>query len=506
MVMPYSVLVAEDERAERDSLVALLGREYPEQLRVDFTAANGLFALKYLLSNRVDILFLDIRMPIMDGMEIMREVRKSNQDLEIIVVSAYSDFEYARTAVSYDAADYLLKPYTLESLRQAVSRVLERLARRQRGQQTLKVMEEQRERLRDMLNRDVISTIFFSRSVPSPREFDNLVLLLDLPSDRWNLAVFRFAESLPPPAAGEWDRFLKMYRSGRKNSVVFGAGREMIALDFIAAGEIRSRQELFLEHCRRFCRQELKREVVCSLSTVYRGPEELLSAYRLLLSTSAEGDRPLDITGLGVGFAGETASRLIRGDRDALERGMAELSEKVASFDYLRRAGLLRSYLTLLQGELFRRLPAGAAAKADAVLAGIKEQIIHGDSGELHSCVSGIYRLMEELTLSLGGSREAVTARIKGYVLENIAGDLSVEQLAASEGISASHLSRIFKEVEGGTINRWVVRTRLEKGDEILHGEGCSVKEAAYRVGIRDPNYFTRLYKKEFGKPPTGIR
>ncbi len=507
--MQFSVLIAEDERIERESLAELLKKEYPDKLQVRYTASNGLFALKYLLSNPVDILFLDIRMPIMDGMDIMREVRKSNRDLEIIVVSAYSDFEYARTAVSHGAADYLLKPYTLESLKKGVERVLDRLSVRERSQQFVQVKEEQQRRLRDMLNRDLINTIFYSRSVPSSVEFSEFVSLLDLPSQRWVLTVLRFTENSSPPDTGEWEKLLRMYRGTRKNSVVYGAGREMISLDFISGDEVPSRREQFGNYCIRFCREELGRDALVAVSGVQHGPDGLLSVYSSLiksLSGPVLPEKSSELTGIGVDVAEETASLLIRGNRQGLQHAMDLVGSRVNALDRDRRAGFLRSYLTLLRGELFKRLSGSGLMRSEQVLSGLIEQVTHADAGELHHSISGINRLLGDLQGILDGSHKAVTARIKSYIMNHLSGDLSIEQLAATEDISASHLSRIFKEVEGTTLNRWVVKIRMEKGAEILHTEGCSVKSAARRVGIQDPNYFTRLYKKEFGASPTGLR
>lgn len=108
----YRILLVDDEQIERDGIKRLLAKY---QFRFTVTeAANGEEALEILANEPVDILFTDIKMPFMDGLELSRRAREMEPGLKIIIFSAYGEFEYAQKAIQYNIFAYLLKPVEVE--------------------------------------------------------------------------------------------------------------------------------------------------------------------------------------------------------------------------------------------------------------------------------------------------------------------------------------------------------------------------------------------------------
>lgn len=118
------VLVADDEAPAREELAWLLGRE-PAVGEV-VTAASGTEVLKALESRDVDALFLDIRMPGLDGLDVARVLARFKRPPRVVFVTAYD--EHAVEAFDLRAVDYVLKPVRSERLREAVRRVCDALA------------------------------------------------------------------------------------------------------------------------------------------------------------------------------------------------------------------------------------------------------------------------------------------------------------------------------------------------------------------------------------------
>ena len=123
------VLIVDDERIEREGMRYLIDAYFRFET---MEAANGKAALRILEQTRADILLTDIKMPIMDGLELIREVHVRFPETEIIVFSAYGEFEYARQAMQYGVDSYLLKPVDIEEFKQTVEHTLEKLAERAR--------------------------------------------------------------------------------------------------------------------------------------------------------------------------------------------------------------------------------------------------------------------------------------------------------------------------------------------------------------------------------------
>ncbi len=125
----FRVLLVDDEELVRVS-IGFSVRGAMDNVGVVGEAANGLEGLKLIRESRPDIVITDIRMPKLDGLEMIRMIREENLDVEVVVLSGYADFEYARQAMKYGVTDYLLKPVETESLRETLGVCIERIAKR----------------------------------------------------------------------------------------------------------------------------------------------------------------------------------------------------------------------------------------------------------------------------------------------------------------------------------------------------------------------------------------
>jgi DNA-binding response OmpR family regulator len=117
-----SVLIVDDEKNIRLTLSQAL-----EVLEVETdTAANGEEALAKLKEKEFGLILLDLKMPGMDGMEVLRQVSKIRPDIRIIILTAYGTVDLAVEAMKLGAADFIQKPFTPEEIRKLVSRVMDR--------------------------------------------------------------------------------------------------------------------------------------------------------------------------------------------------------------------------------------------------------------------------------------------------------------------------------------------------------------------------------------------
>lgn len=122
----YKLFIADDEAIIREGLRCLLDWE-----TLGFTiageAANGDAALQFLLSETPDLVLLDIRMPGMSGLDVVRIAREHGYDGKVAILSGYSDFNYARTAIRYGVLSYLTKPIDEDELLEIVTQIRNQL-------------------------------------------------------------------------------------------------------------------------------------------------------------------------------------------------------------------------------------------------------------------------------------------------------------------------------------------------------------------------------------------
>ena len=127
----WKVAAADDEAYLRTALKKLMNWEKMgcELIRV---VNNGRELLQCVEEEHPDIVITDIRMPEIDGLEVCRQLYEKYPETQTIILSAYTDFEYARTAIRYDVADYVLKLSVLEELPPAVEKVTQKLQKQKK--------------------------------------------------------------------------------------------------------------------------------------------------------------------------------------------------------------------------------------------------------------------------------------------------------------------------------------------------------------------------------------
>ncbi|HHU02595.1 MAG TPA: response regulator [Christensenellaceae bacterium] len=116
----YRALIVEDENLMRDYLSANL-TNFCAEWEATAVACDGEEALEKLQKESFDGIVTDIRMPVMNGLEMARILREREENLPILIISGYDEFDYARTAVRLNISDYLLKPINEEDLSAALS-------------------------------------------------------------------------------------------------------------------------------------------------------------------------------------------------------------------------------------------------------------------------------------------------------------------------------------------------------------------------------------------------
>lgn len=120
------IMIAEDEQRARQGLCRLIA-DLDGDYEVIAQASNGNMALELILQLKPDLVFLDIKMPFMDGLTLIKAVRGRGMNTEFVVVSAYADFDLARQSIELDVAGYLLKPLTKEEAEAVLKKVEGRL-------------------------------------------------------------------------------------------------------------------------------------------------------------------------------------------------------------------------------------------------------------------------------------------------------------------------------------------------------------------------------------------
>lgn len=126
----------EDEKPIREGLIRILQKLNSDD-QIIGSADNGNDGLTLIKHEKPDLIFLDIQMPDMNGLEMLAKLREENIDVKVVILTAYSDFGYAKEAISLGIENYLLKPINLLELQKTLKKVKEELLVESRGQESL---------------------------------------------------------------------------------------------------------------------------------------------------------------------------------------------------------------------------------------------------------------------------------------------------------------------------------------------------------------------------------
>lgn len=127
--MKHNLLVVDDESIGRKGMRSLLQKRY--NCFTFFEAENGKKALEILQGHTIDVLITDIKMPFMNGIELIRSIRENSPTLRILICSAYGEFEYAQEAVRHHVFGYILKPVHTDELYTIMDEVVKDISKKE---------------------------------------------------------------------------------------------------------------------------------------------------------------------------------------------------------------------------------------------------------------------------------------------------------------------------------------------------------------------------------------
>lgn len=161
-----TILIADDSKSSRDALRFLIKKQCNAEIK---EAANGIEALNIIKSDNIDVLITDIKMPQMDGIELIEQAKGFNDKIQVVVFSAFGNFEFAKKVLKYGAINYLLKPINAEEFSNTLLTVINTYKQKQQ-QYSLEEFEE-------------ITVPEFNKSGPLPYPLNNYNVLILLQSE-----------------------------------------------------------------------------------------------------------------------------------------------------------------------------------------------------------------------------------------------------------------------------------------------------------------------------------
>ena len=170
----YRIMLADDEGIVTDSIKFIIEKEFPGLCETEI-AKTGRAVIELAETFRPDIAFMDIQMPGINGIEAMREIRRTNSSTVFIILSAYDKFDYAKEAINLGAFDYLNKPFSKEMIVEVLGRAMKQIdSAKEKRRQELSIREKI-ETVTPVIESGFIYSILFQESKEVTENYKNLL-------------------------------------------------------------------------------------------------------------------------------------------------------------------------------------------------------------------------------------------------------------------------------------------------------------------------------------------
>ena len=509
----YNILITDDEQIVIDSLRFIMDKNFLGEVQV-FSATSGTGALEIVNKEKIDIVFMDIHMPGMNGLETVSCILRLKPDTVIIMLSAFDKFQYAQEAMNLGAFKYITKPVNRNVVIQTVRAAMNQIDSRTGKLSDDMELHKKLDGISPIIESDFIYSCIFGNEKNT--DVSTYMEYFNLQDCNW---CFMCLEVPGVNATNQYEIYSRIREllSSRVRCIVgsFMSNRIVVLLP---SGDAHIAGHEDLKRLYTQLAMNVSRSMRVGVSSVSTDTDGMASLYKESLFALEE--TPLDggIAFFGDGGTTEESSvkteTLVNSILARLSLGDAA-GVRFLTGEYCTALFACKMDMDKIRNALFELLvKAQMAAKKvcpsysnDAFSNSFASLSKAEDRNQLEDFVQK--RLFEcvAVTADARGKHEnpAVKKALE-YIEENLSEDISLDSAAKVAGVSSFYLSKLFKEECGETFVNYISDRRLEKAKSLLSGTDFSVKEISAQVGYNDQNYFSKLFKGKFGLSPTEFR
>ena len=500
------ILLVDDEREEREGISWLIEKyQYPLEI---MQASNGKEALQCIEKTKIDILFTDVKMPIMDGLELAKKVHDTRPEIKIIIFSAYGEFSYAKQALEANAVSYLLKPIEIEEFQKIMVSVIESVQRENEEGQRLQTAEVQN-------RRNLLYKIFSSAKIEQ-EEAEKAEQILNLGTGKnCRILDIEFTENFFEEYEEIFLQFLKMYL-GEKISYLEMYPNEayVIVWDsrFLTGDELEKQLQKILRDLQVKTRSEAAVIISEVVDSAKKLEKQLVQIHKIQAELFGYGNQIVSTRGYysETELYAQDAERAARQMMQAIESMDIELIAKqndqlikvVASLDKVSKIYLQNLLYSIIKA-IYDKVPKIEFEEALA----LAEALFRAKS--LKNMIEVYQNAVDKMLSFLDGEEQdesRIIQKIKNLIEKEYAKDISLNYVAENVNLTPAYVSYIFKKETGQTLVKYVTDIKMMKARKMLEEGTMKIVQVAKTCGYENQSYFNRLFKNYYGVTPKQLR
>lgn len=470
----YTVMLLDDEPWALESLFRVVPWEQ-HGFSVIGRFTDPIAGWEAIVREQPAVVFIDVQMPELTGLEMAQRAKALRHSPLFIVVSGYSSFQYAQTALRLGVFDYCLKPVEREDAQALLGRIAGELKRRQ-TRKSIALLEE----------------------IQSGLSANELFERLDMPTtgDWWRVAVLRYVDE---PAAGDVASRLSSMNAhalwlGQTKTLIVANGLESVGEELEAAvdGCLAAHTCLRAGLSRTSRRADhLWRRIYEARSCAYMDfvdPTARKTVYRMQESAAAEA------------CVAALEDAIARRDLPLWEMKLREYAQRIER-ERVQMHSLCRHWNRLM--DAFSRAD-GAALCGELEWAMDPEGMrsFLADAREMIAYLDALMRRPVEAGPRPGGAGRGFEEMLD-YVQRHYTDKIRLSDLAARFYLNAAYCSEVFRKAAGMTYTDYVTKLRMEHALAAIRAGECNLQALALELGYGDYFTFSKRFKSYFGQSPS---
>lgn len=514
----FKLLIAEDEQLEREALKFIISKSVNDVVDIE-EAVNGREAISKSQASRPDIVILDINMPGINGLDAAWKIREKDPEVIIIFLTAFHQFDYAHEAIKIGVEDYIIKPSSEKRIIDVIEKVVEKLKKKKTRLREMEDIEIRLDKATDYLSSEFTYNLA-TRHMSSDKFLNYLTLLdMDFTYGRGIILKLNY-DSYPLEVNSDYQKHILKRKSVRvitnmlkqknicctinldlNNIYMFAFSQNentyLEDVDFIYLSNTISQK----------VKENMNLEVLWGVGSLFNTADKAIESFSLAKTVLSNlfkgGEISKTLSELPLELEMNFEQVIISGDKVEFEVMFTQLEQwiKLTSISITEKKNYLIGLISILKHAASKQFPNGKCdiEYNDVLEASNDSEFINGMKHFLNNLLLLIIEMYDNEN----------TPAIKlacDYIDDHYQDDISLEDVANYCNLSTFYFSKIFKKEKRQNFINYLTGIRIKRAKTLLEESNLSIKEITNAIGYKDPNYFTRVFKKEVECSPTDFR
>lgn len=523
----YKIMLADDEGIVLDALTYIVRKNFGEQCQVR-TAKSGRAAIELAEEFQPDIVLMDIRMPGINGIDAIRELRQSHRSTIFIVVSAYDDFDYAKESIDLGVMAFITKPVRKAVAVEAIQKAMNQVDAARSKRTSNLMIREKLETALPMLESGFIYAVLLQNVSSSYENYCSLLgigqscgylMILELRSAATDADDVVEQDTLALSAYGVCrdqikGAFQAIVGPLMANRIVAAVPCDEPADEYTARLAIVEQTQTLIQRLERRTGLAFRVGIgsIQPMSQLYDSYREAVEALEQRKGSIAHfNDLPLERE-WEQGYPNDLEYRLY----DCVEAGNIAGS-RLAALQFFDR--LVENYAEYVMDIKLKALELIMRAEYIAFHTGGQTYHFLQRQGYLETVLAfdnyadlrGWYldkidAACRSISQSKNDRSVSTVALAQEYIRKNYRRDLTLDEVSREVHVSPYYFSKLFKDETGENFVEYLTKLRIAQAKRMLLDGSNSIKQVCLSVGYSDPSYFSRIFKRYEGVTPTEFR